>query len=308
MSYNIELLKYKDVQQSLDLIKSVFKISMSIEVWKWYIFNNPDGASRVYLMYYDNKLIGLHGWSPSIVKINNKEYNSAYGHSLAILPEYRNTASYIKLMRQSFNEEIEQGVDILIGHPNKTAYYSHKSIMRMRDFCTLDIYKKENILYTNNNCEEIHEFDNSFKNYLSKISNYYGFCFLQSVDRLNWRFFAHPDKPYTVFVNYKNGSLSGHIILNKRCDQNKVTHIMDVHALDVKTFKNLIGAAQSYAFDCQQIDLWCVNGYPFRDSLESIGFKKIGSRPVVIKTSNRVNVEYPDSKASYMYGDADKIY
>ena len=78
---------------------------MTMEVWEWYIYNNPYGASRVYMMYYNNKLIGLHGWSPSIIKINNKKYNSAYGHSLAILPEFRNTASYIKLMKHSFEQE-----------------------------------------------------------------------------------------------------------------------------------------------------------------------------------------------------------
>lgn len=305
------MLERQDNENVIALLNSVFRVPITIEEWEWFVFGNPDGPSRIYLAIHEkNQIVGTAGFSPTKLKINNKLFNVSYGHHLAISPKFRNTISYLKLMQYSLNSETTRGVNFVIGPPNPNSYGPHKVLMGWQDFGYLDLLYKLNPKTCSHSCFEIDSFGEEFDIFYSKLSKKYSFNFVQTSDRMNWRYFGRPRSPYTTYVYYEGDKLLGYIILKRwvEPDGYRETHIMDIQVLKDYFIEELLKAAESYATDCDQFDLWCVKGYPYRNKLEETGFiyKKTDRRPIAIRTLDGSKLIFPNEPASFMYGDSDQ--
>ena len=98
-----------------------------------------------------------------------------------------------------------------------------------------------------------------------------------------WRFTARPGSPYTVFASgSEQGEYpSGYIVLKRwqEPDGYRKAHIMDLHASDEAALASLIAAAETYAADCQELNLWSPKGYVYLPLLLELGFRPASAIP-----------------------------
>jgi hypothetical protein len=136
------------------------------------------------------------------------------------------------------------------------------------------------------------------------------FCVEKDAAWANWRFRSRPGSPYTVYIDRRAGSISGYIVLKHWQDPDgyRKTHILDFHAMDVKSLSRLAAAAECFAGGCKELNLWAVQGYPYRTYLEQNGFAFSHRQPLIAKTLDGSVVEYPVGPCSLSYGDGDSQY
>lgn len=204
------------------------------------------------------------------------------------------------------------GTKFLIGPPNSNAYKPHKVLMNWKDFGNLDyLYKlPQTQRPRGHNCEKIDSFGRDFDPFFEKVTQRFSFCFSKSQKWMNWRFCEKPGKPYSAYVFYEKNTLSGYIILKRWKELNGqfTLHIIDMHALTDTALSELLAVAESCSLGCEKIDLWSVDGYPYRKRLEELGYVAVenGSRPIAIRTIDGSKLTFPGGPASFMFGDGDQ--
>jgi hypothetical protein len=127
---------------------------------------------------------------------------------------------------------------------------------------------------------------------------------------MNWRFCHRPGSPYTVYTVGGAEGLAGYVILKRwqEPDGYRKVHIMDLHAMDDAALRRLIAAAESYAAGCDELNLWAIQGYPYRGFLEAAGFEPSRRQPLLAKTLDGSSILFPDGNSSLSYGDGDSQY
>jgi hypothetical protein len=182
--------------------------------------------------------------------------------------------------------------------------------MKWVDFGYLDCLRKLSPGVKSHSCSEVHRFSADFDQFYRRVSQSLAFSLDKTAQWMNWRFIDRPGSPYTVYAAMTGDDMSGYVILKRWQDADgyRKAHIIDLHALDDATLADLIAAAESYAANCQELNLWSVQGYPYRGVLESIGFSVYGRQPLLARTFDGSRPEYPAGLCSLSYGDGDTLY
>jgi hypothetical protein len=83
-----------------------------------------------------------------------------------------------------------------------------------------------------------------------------------------------------------------------------------MHALDADTLSQLVAAAETYADGCDEVNLWAVQGYRYRDSLEAMGFaaNPAARQPLIARAYDGSALRFPAGSCSFGYGDGDTLY
>ena len=291
---------------------------ISLEDWKWLVYQNPYGNSRVYLSENQQKeLVGIVGYSPAKINIYHTEYSATIGHSLVIDPKNRNIFTYLDLMQYSLDIEYSEGVDFCIGPPNNNSYQVHKRLMSWYDFGYLDLMsivkKRLGNQVENGKCIEINSFSEEFEKLNDNIFCEHKFYFKNDISRMNWRYTQRPSTEYTIFGHLEHDTISGYIVVKKWEYENgyRIAHIMEMQALNASGIVFLLYQAFRYASDCDEMDIWCVAGYSYKDLLIKEGFKPKLRRPMAIKPIKKKlwdenTMKFPIiGPASFMFGDVD---
>lgn len=310
-SLTFRMLTIQDTPQVVKLLNATFRVLITAQEWEWFVFGNPDGPSRVYLALDEQQtIVGTCGFSPILLRINGELIKASFGHHLALKPGYRDGTSFIRLSRYYLAGEAAEGVKLTIGPPNRNAYKPHKVLMNWTDFGYLDCLYKLSPEPRKHNCQVIDSFAGEFDTFYAFIEERFNFIFHKTAQRMNWRFRDKPGKPYTTYVYYDGGKLCGYIVLKRwqESDGYREAHIMDMQALTDSALDELLVAAESYAADCDQLDLWYVIGYPYRAKLEERGFvfRESERRPIIVRTFDGSSPSFPVGPASFMYGDGDQ--
>ncbi len=129
---------------------------------------------------------------------------------------------------------------------------------------------------------------------------------------MNWRFCRRPGRPYTVYTVGSHEQPSGYVIMKRWQDADgyRKAHVIDLHALDDGSLAQLVGAAETYAADCDEVNLWAVKGYRYRPSLEAMGFavNPAAHQPLIARPYDGSVLRYPEGPSSFAYGDGDTLY
>jgi hypothetical protein len=291
---------------------------ITIDDWKWYVYQNPYGNSRVYLSENkQNELVGIVGYSPTKINVNRVKYSATIGHSLVINTKNRNILTYLDLMQYSLNNESSKGVDFCIGPPNNNSYQVHKRLMSWYDFGHLDLMSIERKNYKNKEhtgkCIELDLFSNEFEILNKKIFSGHQFFFDNDISRMNWRYTQRPSADYMIYGYIENDTICGYMVVKKWENESgyRIGHIMEIQALNAAGILSLINTAYEYTFDCDELDVWCVAGYPYLDIFTKEGFKPKLRRPIAIKpimqrSWDESTMKFPvNGPASFMFGDVD---
>jgi hypothetical protein len=301
----------QDTQQIVRFLNGIFRVKITVEEWKWLVYENPDGSSRVYLALKNGEEIaGVCGFFPVLIYINGKLMRGGYGHHLSLAPEFRDTVSYIQFSMYQLEQEIASGTEYFIGPPNNSAYKPHKVLMNWQDFGYLDYLYKLNPKPQDHNCLKVDYLNDEFDFFYKEVTSNFKFYFSYSTERMNWRFFKKPGNPYQTYVYYDNGRFEGYVVLKrwKESDGRYTMHIIDIHSLTDSALFNLLSVAENESSDCYKIDLWAVKGYPYKNKIEVMGFVSDLSdrRPLAFRLTDGSKMTFPDGPASFMFGDGDQ--
>ena len=249
-------------------------------------------------------------YAPIHLRLGGETVLGDYAHHLALRPEYRDTLSYIALLRYSLKAQASHNIKLAIGPPNRTAYPIHKTLMKWVDFGFLDCLSKLSPSARTHSCFELARFSGEFDEFYRRVSKELAFCVEKNAQWMNWRFCQRPGAPYTVYAAREGDAMTGYVILKQWQDPSgyRKAHIMDLHGTDEATILQLMAAAESYAAACDELNLWSVQGYPYRNALEAAGFTPGFRQPLIVRTYDRSPVQYPDGYCSLMYGDGDTLY
>ena len=301
-----------DTPQVVALLNDTFRTPIDMATWQWYTQGNPLGPSRIYVAVEAGResIGGVIAFAPMAFRLKGVLVPGTYAHHLAYKPVYRNTISYLALCGHALEAEARCGARLTIGPPNKRAYPIHKVLGKWFDFGYLDCLRKIPPFAQQHDSEELDRFPEEFDSFYRRISQGLSFCVEKNAAWANWRFRNRPGSPYTVYVVRQGASMTGYIVLKQwqEPDGYRKAHILDLHALDDGSLAGLIRAAECYASGCDELNLWAVQGYPYRTYLEKNGFVPSHRQPLLAKTFDGSVVDFPLGASSLCYGDGDSQY
>ena len=294
-------------------LNQTFRTPIDAATWEWYVYGNPLGHSRVYLAVEpDDRAIGIIAFAPISLRIEGSVVSADFAHHLVLLPAYRETFSFVALNRHALQAQAALGRRLAIGPPNRTAYPIHKTIMKWVDFGYLECLRKLKPQTRPHECVESNQFPPEFDQFAAEISRPLAFCVEKDQAWMNWRFCRRPGAPYTIYTVSNGARLSGYVILKRWPDPDgyRKAHILDIHALDSQSLSQLAAAAETYASDCDELNLWAVQGYRYRDGLDAIGFaaNPAAHQPLIARPYAGPPLRYPVGPCAFGYGDGDTLY
>jgi hypothetical protein len=301
----------QDTQAIVSLLNRGFRTPIDERTWEWYVYRNPLGHSRIYLAEDSARTIaGVVGFAPIPLRFDGARIKADYAHHLVLEPAYRETLSYMGIMRFALHGQEGHGVQLIIGPPNRTAYPIHKALTKWVDFGFLDCLRKTGYVSRPHACTELRRFDESFDRFYGRVSKLLEFCLEKTAFWMNWRFFERPGSPYAVYAVFSGGELAGYVIVKRWQDPDgyRKAHIIDLHALDDAALAELIAAAEAYGADCNEVNLWAVQGYPYLAALETLGFTVVRRQPLIARTFDGQAPRFPSGPCSLSYGDGDTQY
>lgn len=302
-----------DTSNIVSLLNQTFRTQIDAATWEWYVYGNPLGYSRVYLAVEpDDRMAGVIAFAPISLRIEGTVVSADFAHHLVLVPAYRETLSFVALNRHALQGQAALGRRLAIGPPNRTAYPIHKTIMKWADFGYLECLRKLRPTARAHDCEETTQFSPEFDQFTAEISRQLTFCVEKDHAWMNWRFCSRPGAPYTVYTIAKGARLSGYVILKRWQDPDgyRKAHILDLHALDADSLSHLAAAADTYAADCDEVNLWAVQGYRYHAALHDLGFaaNPAARQPLIARPYDGVPLRYPEGPSSFGYGDGDTLY
>jgi hypothetical protein len=300
-----------DTPEILALINAAFRTPIDASTWEWYVYGNPLGPSRVYLALDPvGAIVGTLGHAPIPLRLQCTRIRAGYAHHLVLDPRYRDTFSYIAFMRHCLQCEAAGDVELMMGPPNRIAYPIHKTLMKWVDFGFLDCLRKAHPASRPHSCAELRRFGSDFDGFYAAVSGSLALCYEKTAPWMNWRFLDRPGSPYTAYVIRAGSVMAGYVVLKRWQDPDgyRKAHIIDLHALDDATLAELVAAAESYGAGCHELNLWSVQGYPYRAALESMGFSLHARQPLMARTLTQRQPEYPNGPCCLSYGDGDSQY
>lgn len=314
----VNRLRFRDATRSdtpriVTLLNQTFRTPIDEATWEWYVYGNPVGHSRVYLAAEpDDRLVGVIAFAPISLRVAGSPVIGDFAHHLVLEPAYRDTLSFVGLNRHALRAQAALGRGLAIGPPNRTAYPIHKTIMKWVDFGYLECLRKVGPAERPHDCQETALFGREFDHFYSEVSRHLAFCVDKTLEWMNWRFCSRPGAPYTVYTLEQGNRLSGYVVLKRWQDPDgyRKAHILDMHALDAESLSQLATAAEAYAADCDEVNLWAVQGYLYRDSLEALGFtaNPAARQPFIARPYDGSPLRFPDGPCAFAYGDGDTLY
>src|SRR6202041_1883102 len=154
---NFRMATREDSPEIVALMNATFRTPIDVATWEWFVYGNPFGPSRIYLALEPNQytIAGAVGFSPIPLKLGGDTIMGDYAHHLAIQLRYRDTMSYMALLRHSLKAQASGPTAMAIGPPNRAAYVIHKGLMQWRDFGFLDCLRKVSPQGQEHSCREL---------------------------------------------------------------------------------------------------------------------------------------------------------
>jgi hypothetical protein len=304
----------EDVPQVLALLNGTFRTPTDEKTWEWYVYGNPFGATRVYLLVERETQApaGVFAYTPVPLRIGNVPIVASSGHHLCLRPAYQGGAAFMALSREALAGELAQGVRLALGVPNRRSHQPQKVLLKWTDLCFLDCLYKLSPQTRAHSCFQMDCFTAEFDEFYARVTQKLDFCIEKNTAWMNWRFHERPGRPYTVYGIRQGAELAGYAVLKRWREPDGYTkaHILDLHACNDGSLAHLIAAAETYAADCHEINLWSAPGFPYRTVLEAAGFssRETQRQPVIAKTLSGAPLVYPKGLGSVSYADADFLY
>ena len=268
MSLRYTLRRYRDgdEQAIFELLNTTFGGWHSLEYWRWWYRNNPDGSSIIWLAEQDGKIIGHYGMIPRTMKVGNAYVAGSFACDAATHPDYQGKGVFSSIVNKACLDATENHIAIGYGFAD-TSGRIYKRYERMGHICSMvrmikvleweqpleryvgkplargtaaairkigafrnSIGKMSRSTYpTGLTIEKIRRFDEKIDTFWDEISPNFKIIARRDHRYLNWRYASHPEKKYTIYKAVKEGAILGYCVLAREHWQNlEIGVIMDI--------------------------------------------------------------------------------
>lgn len=299
-----------DDGQVVALFNKTFRTPTLRREWEWFVYENPWGPNRIYVAENSQgRVVGTYCFFPARMWSDNRLIDSSFAHHLVVDTAHRNARTFVEFSHYVLEQEKARGAEVAITTPNASSYLPHKALARWCDFGHLDQMHRLSPQARPHRCCRIDRFDEGFAPLWESARQRFAFTFPKTCDWMNWRFARCYGRAYTTYAFHDDDGWHGYVVLKHWQDASgyRKTHIMDLLANDESALAELLNAAESYAGGCDEINLWCLAGYPYRAELERRGFavRESAGQPVIVRALNSPIPSSPSGAGSFMYGDSD---
>ena len=82
----------------------------------------PYGKQIIYLMKYQNQIVGYYSIYPFFLKIKNRSYLGGYSHMTMTHPNHRNKGIFLSLAKKTYEEAEKQSYNFIFTFANANSY------------------------------------------------------------------------------------------------------------------------------------------------------------------------------------------
>lgn len=307
------LAKPEQTTEITELLAGAFRVPIDPATWDWYAYGNPFGETRAYLATDESDApVGLFAFTPVPLRIHGEPVTASSGHHLMLKRSFQGGGPLMSLSRQALAGEAARGVALALGLPNPKSHQAQKALMKWVDFCFLDCLYQRDLTERRQHCRQLETFPDEFDGFYRRLTRNLDFCVEKNAKWMNWRFSGRPGKPYSAYGAFDSTGLCGYVVLKRwqEPDGYRKAHIIDLHGENDDALAELIAAAESYAADCQELNLWAAPGFPYQRVLEARGFipRSSARQPMIARTLAGPPLQFPSGCASFSYADGDFVY
>ncbi|MBK8136734.1 MAG: GNAT family N-acetyltransferase [Chloroflexi bacterium] len=285
----------EDDARVLALFRESFQRDIPLYYWKWFSYDCPTGINRTTVIedLEKKRFAGSYSLLPIRLSLNGFEVKASLCTNVNTHPDYRGQNLFTRIGSYALEHERDFDTPISLGMPNKNAYPGHMKV-GWDVMCDLQFLVKSDNQEKHHDCVTIDRFDSGFDTFFNRIAQNYQFIVLRDHRFINWRIADRPDRVYTSYGFFQTGVLQGYVILKKFDDMGyKKAHILDFQAVTDTAFHHLVAAAECYAKDCDELNLWTNLYNPYASRFAAYGFVTKSNSDVLI-----VHANYGEKKAA----------
>ncbi|MBU1628313.1 GNAT family N-acetyltransferase [bacterium] len=323
--YSLRSYEKGDEDNILELFKRVFGKNRTREEWNWRFKENPAGKSIIEVARDGDRIIGHYSVSPAKFLVQGSEYIGMQEIDLMVSPDYikglKKAGVFIKLGKKLYENVEKAGIKFTFGFPNQNSspigskllgwkavaeiplyslYLTTKLIKEkiktnpLKRFLAILLFKiyftccklvRSLILRRCMAIEKIDHFDERAEVLWQDNGSKYDIAIIRNSEYLNWRFFQHPLKEYTVYGIFRDDNLAGYIALKTIISDSggiKEGLIVDLFAEmdNSSVVKLLLVKAIDYfeKWGCDVIRGWMMPEYFYNSPFIQLGFKRASSQ------------------------------
>jgi len=262
------------------------KDKLDPEFWKWEFMEGPDGKALIYIVEEGGRVIGHFSDIPRKFSVNGNLVLGTLSLDLMVHPDYRRRGLFEEMGRYAAQHVKEANGLFMMAYPirketihgltkigwNKVVElpvlvypirfrgivdrYLHfrplslllGGVARFFHFLFFQhkvrVKKEEGI-----DIDQVDQLDDEFDRFWERVLSLYPIMGVRDRSFLNWRYFQHPTRTYTIYRAMKRGEMRGYLILRKvdLLDFNSAV-IVDLLALDKGTLKALVARSIEHSY------------------------------------------------------------
>lgn len=350
MAKNLEFRRFHrgDEEGLSSLFREVFHVEKDASYWDWKYFRNPAGEHMMIVALDKDKIVGVIGSIPVLIKAGSRVVLSSQGIDFVLLEQYRDRGTFFTIEKIAREECKNKHIKFNYGLTIKKTYrivtkflgfagvcpiFNMAKVLNPTPYLRQKIrvgllasplgYVAKQVLNVLNRKKlsafhglttgEITRFDIRFDDFWSKEADHYEVAVIRDCQYLNWRYVECP-VPYKIYSAQENGSIKGFIVL--RCFQEDIKRgrIVDIFVEKGREdiAEVLITQGINYFIDecVDVITCWMLEQWPIIESLRKRGFvKRETSHDLVIRSfATDIPNDYLTDKSKWYLTMGDSDY
>ncbi len=253
--------------------------------WRWEFIENPHGEALIYIVEDEDKVVGHFADLPRQFSIHGKTFQGTLSVDLMVHSDYRRKGIFQAMGKYAIGRVKNENGLFLMSYPVRRGTIQGFKKIGWKEIAKLPVLvypiRFRNIvdrylhfqplsffiggiarflyglfyLMKNKNreeegveIEEIGQWDEHLDRFWERARTLYPMMGVRDRNYLNWRYFQHPTRNYTIYRGKKNGEMRGYIVLRKvdLLDFNS-TVIVDLLTLDEVTLSALVKRGIQYS-------------------------------------------------------------
>ena len=313
-----------DKRGVLSLWRTAFGKEMNEELWRWKYMENPYGHQIMLCVNEEDQPVAMYSGIP--YEANWKGDTVRFTHSMDDMshPSYRGVIGgrrgvFVKTAEFFFDcYGGPQASVFMYGYPGRRHFLLGKKVLQYRSITGgvafmsgLTSILEKNVKVFSGKIEEIKEVNESIDEVFERLRIYYPFSIKRNSTFLQWRFLAHPEKKYQIWVykSFFTGSPRAYGVFS--IEENRA-RLVDLFASDSQKELGDFMARIAYIFSkegIEWIETWLPGCHFLQAAALALGFKPVqeplGIVPVARVFHPSLSFGWAASNIFYTMADGD---
>jgi GNAT superfamily N-acetyltransferase len=256
----------EDYAALLDLYAVAYGKSFYLDWLRWWNEGGPL-ANGLRLACDGQRVVGAYGLMPIKLRVNDSTVKASLCTNVCVHPSLQGQGIFTALGMYALAGEIPLGTPVSIGFPNPKALPGHLKI-GWDVLCDLPEMVKYRLKVQTNRCVEVDVFGTELDYFHRRVTPLYSLLCIKGYEWMNWRL-RRTGASYTRFVYRLGNEISGYAVLKRYGFK---AHIVDLMAETREALNALLDAAESFAADSDELNVWTSSNDPWHGTLLERGY------------------------------------